>query len=126
MLPTIRRALALIVLVCFAGLASAQQMEHYKPRWTWPGSTGPTPAASLRHHLETTHGQNLAGLSDVQAAKLHDQLHGGRTSTSWTTGTTRPAAPAAPVRRVLPAASNCPGGNCPTGTGPVRWLPWRR
>lgn len=96
-----------------AALADAQQpMEHYKPQWTWPGSTGTNPAAALRRHLETTHGQNLAGLSDVQAAKLHDQLHGH-------------GVPATTKRYAPTTTTSCPGGRCPTNTkAPTRWI-WR-
>ncbi len=38
--------------------------------WTYPGS--------IEHHLRTTHGQNVTGLTREQMLDLHDRLHEGR------------------------------------------------
>jgi hypothetical protein len=57
------RCLAVLVLLLFAGGASAH-------RWTYPGD--------LNSHLTQTHGVSTAGLSREQMLNLHDSIHEGR------------------------------------------------
>lgn len=52
------------------------------PNWTWPGD--------LRQHLESTHGQSTAGLSESELRDLHDNLHNRERYGSY--GYSRPAA----------------------------------
>jgi len=86
-------------------------VSEYKARWTFPGD--------LTTHLQTTHGQNVSGMSVADQLKLHDSLHDGSVVSRTVTKSVAPVVsyPAVrmPVVRSVPvySTSNCPGGVCP-------------
>jgi hypothetical protein len=65
--------------------------------WTYPGD--------ITSHLQTTHGQNVSGMSTEQQLSLHDSIHESQRGNVSRT-----------VTRSNVQTSNCPGGVCPTNS----------
>lgn len=100
----VRNAVAAVVAVPAKAVANA--VDNYRARWTYPGELG--------HHLQTTHGQNVAGMTHADMLRLHDALHEG-VSSHGSVG----------MQRLAPQSSQseCPDNVCPT---PAYGAPSRR
>jgi hypothetical protein len=70
--------------------------------WTYPGD--------ITTHMQTTHGQNVSGMSVEQQLSMHDAIHESQS---------KPASVARSVTRSNVQTSNCPGGVCPTNASSV-------
>lgn len=86
-------------------------VSEYKARWTFPGD--------LTTRLQTSHGQNVSGMSVADQLKLQDSLHDGSVVSRTVTRSVAPVVSYPVVRvpqvRYTPvySTSNCPGGVCP-------------
>lgn len=97
-----------------APVAQPNIVRSSSSHWTYPGD--------ITSHLETDHGQSVAGLSHEQQLDLHDSLHeSGRTSgVTVSRSYVRTSAPIVSTPVYAPqfstAVSSCPNGQCPTAT----------
>lgn len=85
-------------------------VSEYKARWTFPGD--------LTTHLQTTHGQSVAGMSVADQLRLHDSLHDSAPKTSYQVVRSAPVVRSVPMystsrTTTKTTTSNCPGGVCP-------------
>ena len=56
--------------LAYLGQPKRQSVPHYGGTdWSWPGD--------LAHHLRTTHGKDVSGLSQQEMRRLHNNLHNG-------------------------------------------------
>lgn len=77
-----------------AAKVATAPVSNYRARWTYPGT--------IEHHMATSHGVSVNGMSQSELLAHHDSIHdtiGPVYSTSTTTSV---------------SSSNCPGGVCPT------------
>lgn len=76
-----------------AAKVAAAPVANYRARWTYPGT--------IEHHMATSHGVSVSGMSEAELLSQHDLMHDMM-------------GPVYQSQNVSYSSSSCPGGVCPT------------